>query len=228
MKTGGESSAYSARFSPESGEKLDETIPEKKTDRFPLDEKERDSVVSGIQQHDGFFLRIQYGFGKGRVVEEEYYGDDREFDGTAGVLRVQIGYEVGDNLMLFGALGGFSMQDPDVKWQGTTVNEANADLVVVDLGIGLTYYIMPYNLYFSGSLNTSATSIDVKDQPEESGSGYGIYLSVGKEWWVSDNWGLGVALFVYYGEADVENESTKKEYPVQNRFFGIAFSATYN
>lgn len=213
--------AIEEEITPEKEEKSD-LKPVRKDDRGVQD----DEIARN--RHDGFFLRIHYGFGNGLVVEQDYLGSDREFEGLAGVLRLQVGHEIADNLILFGEYGGFVMQKPDMHWQGETVSEADAEIAIVDLGIGLTYYFMPINIYLSGSLTLSGNSIDLKGEEEEAGGGLGVYFAVGKEWWISENWGIGVALFAYYSSTEVENKDLDETYDVSNRVFGIAFTATYN
>ncbi len=209
-----------------------EIIPEKeeKRDVKPVarEDKGTKDEESARHRHDGFFLRIHSGFGNGLVVEHDYLGSDRKFEGLAGMFRLQIGHEIADNLILFGEYGGFGMQKPDMHWQGETVSEVDAEVGMVDLGIGLTYYFMPINIYLSGSLTLSVNSIDLKGEEAETGGGLGVYFSVGKEWWVSENWGIGVALFAYVSSTEVENEELDQTFDVYNRVFGIAFTATYN
>lgn len=213
-------------------EKREEIIPEKeeKRDLKPVKRDDRGVQDDEItrHRHDGFFLRILNGFGYWLVVEKDYTGGDREFEGFAGVLRLQVGHEIADNLVLFGEYGVFTMEKPDMNWQGETVSEADAEVAIVELGVGLTYYFMPINIYLSGSLTLSGNSIDLKGEEAETGGGLGGYFAVGKEWWISENWGIGVALFAYYGTAEVENKDLDETYDVSNRVFGIAFTATYN
>ena len=63
-----------------------------------------------------------------------------------------------------------------------------------------------------------------------SGSGVAGFIAVGKEWWVSANWGLGVALFACYGSAG--DGSTRGQImnagPMSSFEAVVLFSATYN
>ena len=34
---------------------------------------------------------------------------------------------------------------------------------------------------------------DAEPPPIEAATGYGINVAIGKEWWVDDNWGIGIA-----------------------------------
>jgi hypothetical protein len=213
-------------------EKRDEVITEheEKRDVKPVarEDKGVQDEETARHRHDGFFLRIHYGFGNGLVVEQDYLGSDREFKGFTGTLRLQIGNEIAENLILFGEFGVFVMQDPDMHWQGESVSEVDAVIAISDLGIGLTYYFMPINIYLSGSLTLSRNSIDLEGVEKETGGGLGVYFSIGKEWWVSENWGIGVALFVYASSTEVENKDLDATFDVYNRVLGIAFTATYN
>ena len=56
-----------------------------------------------------------------------------------------------------------------------------------------------------------------------SDNGYGLYLNIGKEWWITGNWGLGLAVFDYFGYVP-----DKAGGNIRNRVFGILLSATFN
>ena len=59
----------------------------------------------------------------------------------------------------------------------------------------------------------------------ETDPGFGMDLLVGKEWWVSSSWGLGLAAQFIYGSA-------KDREPALERWTtfggGLLFTATYN
>jgi hypothetical protein len=65
-----------------------------------------------------------------------------------------------------------------------------------------------------------------EDEPlYESDWGGGISLMIGKEWWVSDNWGLGIAGQLFGGSAkDKDDEDLQFDTFSVN----LCFSATYN
>ncbi len=60
------------------------------------------------------------------------------------------------------------------------------------LGVGATWYLMPGNLYLTGALSMADIAIALDSQQGGSNVGVGLHLGLGKEWWVSDNWALGV------------------------------------
>jgi hypothetical protein len=81
---------------------------------------------------------------------------------------------------------------------------------------------MPYNVFVSGTLGGASYSFDY-DEVEilSTKSGIGWHFKVGKEWWVSRNWGLGVALG--YGYAGAKDRSTR-----YHDYMGIASSHRFH
>ena len=68
------------------------------------------------------------------------------------------------------------------------------------------------------SMTTSGTS-------SSSQAGFGAKVGVGKEWWVGDHWGLGLAGQFFLGI----NQDTGGDPPTWATLGGgLAFSATYN
>ena len=72
----------------------------------------------------------------------------------------------------------------------------------VHLGAGVTYWLMPANVYFAASLGAARTSVETQriqlgealPDNESSDLGLGMHLSIGKLWWLDKRWGLGASL----------------------------------
>ena len=166
----------------------------------------------GPEQHKGFYLRLTTGIGYGTT------GDEVKLSGAGGMTTIGIGYAIMENLIVNADIWALHAIDPTIEFDGKEA-EVDGGLDISGLGIGLTYYLMPANIYVTGSLGMADATLEVDGYGEfESDSGLGVNLAVGKEWWVSDNWGLGVAGQVFF--ADIEDESAIAG--------GILFSATYN
>jgi len=100
------------------------------------------------------------------------------------------------------------------------------------IGPGVAYYFLPGNLYLSGSLlfsqlsesdngssnNSSNNSIDLTNM------GIGASFMVGKEWWVSTDWGLGVAGMLHLASMKMKDWDAR----ATAEAISILFSATYN
>lgn len=176
-----------------------------------------------VPSHEGFFLRFLAGGGSGTIIID----NDMTFKSSAGLFHFQIGREISENLVLFVDMGGFSLSNPKLEWQGTTTTLTDTSINSNSWGIGLSYYIMPTNIYFAGSLMLARTKIKNQDQDlGESKLGPGIFLSIGKEWWVGKRWGLGIAGF--YEGAWLKDKEDAQGYQanINNQIFGIAITAT--
>lgn len=186
----------------------------------------------GVETHDGFFLRLAVGFG-GAVWSEptdpgSAAGDDLKISGPSAGIDIAIGAVVVDSLAIHATLFGMGVSNPDVTVGGMSLGTAeNSALTGSAIGVGLTYYVMPLNLYLSASVGSASAVFTFNEgMPDEvkieTDSGYGIDLILGKEWWVSDQWGLGIAAqLVHINVKDVDRRLTGSG-------FHLMFSATYN
>ena len=178
-------------------------------------------------KHDGFFLRFSTGIGRtisGERIEREEF----TLDGFSGNSTIGIGYAITEemipNLVIFGS----TVQDPIVKVDGKEIGEADAEITISNIGIGTTHYFMPSNVYVSTSFALANGIVKTEEEELETDIGMGINLSIGKEWWVSDNWGIGVAAQLSTTVIPDKNLTTGEELELRTRSIGILFSATFN
>jgi len=91
----------------------------------------------------------------------------------------------------------------------------------------MSYYIMPENIYFALSLLISGVTLENGGITGESDTGFGFNLMAGKEWWVGEQWGLGIAGYWHY--SSMNDKETFGEIPsIINMSYGLIFSITYN
>lgn len=163
-------------------------------------------ATSAPQTHDGFYLSLAIGFGYQNIdfVTNDYDDETSNISGTATDMDVKIGGRIANNLLLHLTLAGMtptdSYSDDDEEYK------TNMSL----LGIGATYYFMD-NFLATASLGISQFRFSddiatfdatVKTNPGKySQSGFGFQLGFGKEWWVSENWGIGATAALMYGFA---------------------------
>jgi hypothetical protein len=188
-------------------------------------------ALAGDRAHaGGFFLRLSGGVG-GASTELEYSGVKTKIEGGTGDINLAIGGVVAKNLALHGTVWGWITQDPDVT-VGSQKGQANGDVNFSAIGIGLTYYFMPVNMYLSGSLGAGYLTVDNGNVSGSTDAGPAFELTLGKEWWVGTSWGLGVALSagvhsVKDGGTDPSNNNTINE-QWQGGNVAVRFTATYN
>jgi hypothetical protein len=186
----------------------------------------------GTHTHDGFFLRMTTGPGGGRVGLDIPDQPEQSYTGGGWSMSVDVGGAVTRDLAVFGRLRGAWMFSPALRIDGDKV--ADSDGRVVDQGLfgaGLNYYVMPLNLYFAGAIGFASveavrTRRGREDLHDSSRIGFGIDLDVGKEWWVSDNWGLGATLRLSLASVPA-SEDLPRHSIFGGAFLALLFSATY-
>lgn len=149
-------------------------------------------------RHDGFFLRMTLGMGYmwGRGTP------NAEQDGYAGAFGISVGSNVAENFALHFDMHGANAFRSGLSIDGSEDKTYNAVFQTTGVGIGATYYLGPSNIYVSagigaGWLYTTAYA-RVEDNYvltgyESSNFGPAVTVSLGKEWWVHEDWGIGMA-----------------------------------
>jgi hypothetical protein len=143
-------------------------------------------------RHRGFFLRMHLGGGylNSSVRSGPY---DVKVDGGAGSFAIALGGAIGQNLHLYGELVESIAGSPNRTINGTSGTLTNTSYGLYAMGPGVNYYFMPINVYLSGSLLFSRLNASNSSGNGNSDWGLAGKFQLGKEWWVSDTWGLGVA-----------------------------------
>lgn len=178
-----------------------------------------------VHRHSGFYLRPDLGVGYLSTSAGSGAGE-LGASGAAGFFGLHVGGAVAENLMLAAHLFTGAVPDPEItvgdRSSGTLPGATGS---VVGIGPELTYYFMPANAYVSATVAVTRLSLALDGDRETSEAGVGGRLGIGKEWWVSQHWGLGLV-------GHVTGSSNEFEDLPASRFttwgFGISFSATYN
>jgi hypothetical protein len=180
-------------------------------------------VFAGSRDHDGgFFLRLSTGAG----YAQSEFGDPSTIKlyGASGDMNIAAGMGVLPNLALHATLFGWALSDPAAEVGGSS-GDFPGDATVGSLGIGFTYYLMPVNVYLSGSVGFAALQVEVLGAfTGETDIGPAFDVTLGKEWWVGGSWGLGVAgTFGCHSVPDKDVNENWSGYSL-----GVRFTATLN
>jgi hypothetical protein len=180
---------------------------------------------TGVHMHDGFFLRLAPGVGF--MSDNETLGANKfEYSGTSSLFDFAIGGAIIENLIVFLDVSAAVVSEPKLKVNGQSATTNSSDHSTSILGLGLAYYF-PSNIYLSGAVGRAITSLKANGKTYETKNGYGLNMMLGKEWWVSDNWGLGIAgQWLYSDCPDIDFAGSTPH--VKASSFGVLFSATYN
>jgi hypothetical protein len=206
-------------------------------------------AVPGRHTHDGFFLRMSAG--GGYLGSQDQSGQaNPTFHGGAGSFAFAIGGAVTDNLILYAEGLGQQVDTGELKLSYGHRPEGSRDVTgsmgLYGGGPGLAYYFTPSNTFISGTLlftrlvwsEDDLGKEDSDDDNVQSEPGVGLSLSVGKEWWVSSNWGLGVAARFNYATNEHASDQPLDRFgdttqSTRDRRFdtwglSLALSATFN
>jgi len=180
-----------------------------------------------INRHFGFFFRPDAGFGY-LTSHESTSAGDLKVSGFASMGGGSVGGALTENLILGVHLSNALVSNPAFSLSGTSRNNQDAEVGMLGIGPELTYYFMPNNVYLSGTVAITRMTLS-KTDGSNSGTDWGVgtRVALGKEWWVSDHWGLGLVGHVSYS-ANNDPASTGGGNLMSSWAFGAAFSATYN
>jgi hypothetical protein len=192
------------------------------------------SAGYGYHSHDGFFLRLNIGGGY-LTASEDYGGATDTYSGFGVAMGAAFGVAIAPNLILYGEIFGVSVPDPDYGYTGVAPAPLTGlDMTLVGFGPGIAYYVQPINAFFSGTLVFSRISLSESSSDytlDDTDLGFGLSLMAGKEWWVSTDWGLGIAGQLYVGRMG-HHPVDAQGYAYDSRLSALAcsllFSATYN
>jgi hypothetical protein len=180
--------------------------------------------------HDGFYLGLQLGYSFLTSVSANVSGVETSYSGNGIGMGMAIGAAIVPNLIVFGTgflSGGFS----STLSVGGFHADSGQDLNLYGLGAGVAYYL-PINVYFAAAVSGMKADLTPTD-PSASNhattnltrAGLGIQVLVGKEWWVSENWGLGIAGEILFSSMP---DATDSSTTWRGSAFNALFSATYN
>ncbi|HVV52961.1 MAG TPA: hypothetical protein VHO06_25090, partial [Polyangia bacterium] len=182
--------------------------------------------AEGFHTHDGFYTRIHLGIAATSFSSTQA-GTKTTYAGGGSSAGIAIGGVVARNLILYGAAFGTSTSDPSKQVAGNDVAGDLGNIGVGAIGPGIAYYFEHLNLYLSATFGLAGFTAanNAGERLNSSGSGTAFELMVGKEWWVSRDWGLGIAGELF-GASVKDRETPGLTWSAGSA--AILFSATYN
>jgi hypothetical protein len=175
--------------------------------------------------HSGLYLHLHLGGGFTSVTGSGGYSGTLKYSGGGPSFAVAVGGAVAPNLALFGNLFFTGSSDLKVSGGGYTT-DSSGDTLLAGIGGGIVYYFMPVNIFISAALVSVQFEADDANGKtiHESDFGVGFQGMIGKEFWVSEHWGLGAALeFVGAGSMKDKDDPNMSW---SGGAFNVLFSAT--
>jgi hypothetical protein len=177
------------------------------------------------ETHDGFYLRLHIGPGFNTMESDS--SPKAKIDGTGGAFGISLGGMVTENYGVFAEISDSVATEPQLTIGNQTFEaKDNVRVAVIGLGVGVIYWYMPINIYVSAALVLDELIVrDGDEKVFETDKGVGLSIMVGKEWWVSENWGLGVAAALRQSSRMDEKDG---DATWEADSLNVVFSATYN
>ncbi len=179
-------------------------------------------VVPGARTHDGFYLHMDLGGGHMSSKTTDT-GTKVTMGGGGYKFSLAIGGALTRHLILYGEIYDFTVPEPTLESGTTKARGEGINLSGVGVGPGLAYYF-DSNVYLSATLMGTRLVLDNGSRTSSTDLGIGLALRAGKEWWVSENWGLGAAIELYFAS----NKDKDIDITWTTTAIAAAFSATFN
>jgi hypothetical protein len=159
------------------------------TEREPGEGEATSPGTAGYRTHDGVYANASVGVGWLLATG----GGPEELSGRGTSLALSVGQGFAEHLVAFGEFSETKVNHP--------AGDGSGALEWYGLGPGLRYYLLPANVFFSGSLFLSKVAKSSPSPGSEGSSsytrtsGWGVtgQISVGKSWWLLGDFGVGVA-----------------------------------
>lgn len=177
-------------------------------------------------RHEGLFMRLDAGGGFLKAATT-INGSSGALSGAAGSFGFSLGGNVVEDLSLFGHVGISVVTDPQNTLPGA-LSTSGTTLSFAAVGPGMNYYFMPANAYVSGMLLITRLTISGDNTSGSTQAGFGAKVAVGKEWWVGEHWGMGIAGQLTFGSNADQDTGTGSTPTWTTITPALAFSASFN
>jgi hypothetical protein len=180
-----------------------------------------------LHRHVGFFLRLDGALGYGISFASSPDGTERSVRGFAAPFGVAAGWAVVENFILAGEIWGVVAPAPTITAHGQSGSSNDSHLVLGGVGVNLTYYFVPNNVYLTVTPSAVMVGVTKSGTLNQSKVGFGTKVAVGKEWWIADHWGLGLSAQFFFALTDERGYDA--ELPTWKTLGGgVGFTTTYN
>jgi hypothetical protein len=150
------------------------------------------------RHHDGLYLNLMLG---GGFMSSSATAASQQltYSGLAQSLSVAAGASVTERIAVYASLYDSIASSPSARRSNDVVTEAGS-IAALGGGLGAEYFFMPLNASVGARLGLERfVRRDSDDSPTALSSWMpGLTLTAGKQWWLSDNWGVGGVLQLHW------------------------------
>jgi hypothetical protein len=157
--------------------------------------------------HDGFYLQLDVGLGYLSTSVETQLGDV-SYSGVTIPSALMLGGTVGPVVIGGGFFGDYA-PSPSISINGESSELEDVSLTLIGIGAFADFYPDPHGgLHFQPFVGWGA--LEASSGGDSSGSdptGLVLALGVGHDWWVADEWSIGVMGRIAYAPLKYEDTS---------------------
>lgn len=180
-------------------------------------------------RHDGLSLSLGIGGIGGDINQVDITRDYRNvtrinstYSGLGLSIDLKAGFALFENIIVSFDFVNNVLFDVKAKYSSRKIKATEYSVKEMLLGAGITYYQMPWNIFVSGTLGEVHYNYYNVDKDFSSPHGIGYMFKIGKEWWVSANWGIGFSLGINGTNLEDDNFESSS-----TRYF-LMLNATFN
>jgi hypothetical protein len=203
-----------------------------------------DTVEQAVTpKHEGIHLRMAVGPGFS-YFSTSYADNNFSIMGATIIPELHLGFSPIENLEVTGGLSGSILVEPNLDADQAGVSASSGSgLVAVNAGLAVTYFFMPYNIFLGGHVDISYATFKIDSTVVGNDAytaigrhrlGFATGMQFGKEWWVSDKAGLGLALqYIFYLYPRTFSGAQQATFGTDSIMWlghtaGLTMTATYN
>jgi hypothetical protein len=150
-----------------------------------------------VHNHDGFYLRLSAGLGYGSDSIKSHVVNSASFKGGAATTEIYVGGTPTDGLVVGGAAIAPSFGSPSTEVNGKSVGGPK-QLALAAFGPFVDWYFDPHRGFHAQAFLGIASLRANDSSPSQDPTGFAAALGVGNEWWIGEQWSLGVLASVLF------------------------------
>ncbi|MBR4398554.1 MAG: hypothetical protein IKT05_05145 [Fibrobacter sp.] len=183
--------------------------------------------------HDGFYFSVTSGLGYGTFYDDIEDGlASLETNGIQGEASIRIGGAIVNGLILNAVLS-MNQIYPSLDFTSKVAEDRTLEhdgFNILMFGGGATFYIPGNtNIFLAAAAGVTTYSVNFGNQSADFmnlDSGFGANFMIGKEWWIHEELGLGIAFSYTYTSAEGEYMGEKNE--ATTNMFSLSATFTFN
>jgi hypothetical protein len=194
------------------------------------------AAAPGAHLHDGFYLRLATGFGAyNETIRQKGADDQTAVTGIATVSEIAVGRAVRPGVIFGGGVWSCGVLASDRAVRGpappSEVIDSQGNFSLI--GPFLDYYFDPRRgLHLQGAAGfATLRGIEVQSGEFDRHAlslGGGLMMGFGYEWWVSNEWSLGVLGRITGGFTTGTDQSDTRWFHTVGASPSVLFSGTFN